>query len=107
MLNFAATALWTVGVLASIYAGVLVPELRVTAASLSALVNGAATVVMFVVIDPQVSALTDDAARGRTAEGRLRRLIFWLTASRLAGTLAAQALLEPAAWAIAWAARGL
>lgn len=101
VLNFAATALWTVGVLASIYAGVLTPELRVTAASLSALINGVATIIMFVLIDPHVSAMTDDVAGGRSSEGRLRRLIFWMIASRFAGTLAAQVLLVPSAAIIA------
>jgi hypothetical protein len=103
-LNFAATALWTVGVLSSIYAGVIAPELRVTAASLSSLINGMATIIMFVFIDPHVSAMTDDAASGRSSDGRLRRLIFWLVASRLAGTLVAQLLLVPAAKIIAWVA---
>jgi hypothetical protein len=103
-LNFGATALWTVGVLSSIYAGVITPELRVTAASLSSLVNGVATIIMFVLIDPHISAMTDDAASGRCSEGRLRRLIFWMIASRFAGTLAAQFLLLPSAAAIAWVA---
>lgn len=104
-LNFVATALWTVGVLSSIYAGIIAPELRVTSASLSALVNGFATILMFLMIDPYVSVMTDDAAAGRADEGRIRRLIFWLIASRLAGTFAAQALLVPGAVAIAWVAR--
>lgn len=104
VLNFAATALWTVGVLASIYAGVLTPELRVTAASLSSLVNGVATVIMFVMIDPHLSAMTDDAASGRTSQDRLKSLIFWMIASRFAGTLVAQVLLEPAAFLISRAA---
>ena len=106
-LNFAATALWTVGVLASIYAGIMTPELRVTAASLSSLINGAATIIMFVMIDPYISAMTDDAAAGRSSEARLRRLIFWMVASRLAGTIAAQFLLIPGASLIAWVAATL
>lgn len=103
-LNFLATAIWTVGVLSSIYAGVITPELRVTAASLSSLINGVATIIMFVLIDPHISAMTDDVAVGRVGEGRLRRLIFWMIASRLAGTLAAQFLLLPSAAVIAWVA---
>lgn len=105
VLNFAATALWTVGVLSSIYAGIITPELRVTAASLSSLVNGAATILMFVMIDPYLSAMTDDAGAGRIPEGRLRRFIFWMILSRLAGTIAAQVLLFPGAMLIAWTAR--
>lgn len=105
VLNFAATALWTVGVLASIYAGVITPELRVTAASLSSLINGFATIIMFMMIDPYLSAMTDDAAAGRIGEGRLRRFIGWMVAGRLAGTLAAQVLLVPGATLIAFVAR--
>ena len=107
LLNFAATALWTIGVLASIYAAVITPELRVTAASLSSLINGAATILMFVAVDPHLSAVTDDSASGRIGESYLRRFIIWMIASRLAGTLAAQFLFYPAASVVAWTAQAL
>jgi hypothetical protein len=107
VLNVAATALWTVGVLASIYAGSLEPDFRVTAATLSALVNGVATILLFVVIDPYLSGLTDDVVDGRASEADFRRAIIWMVTSRLAGTLLAQALLLPAAWLIVWAARAI
>ena len=42
--NAIAVAIFTVGVLASIYAGYLNPELRATAGQLSAVVNGLATI---------------------------------------------------------------
>ena len=42
--NCLAQALLTVGVLASLYAGYLNPEFRVTASQLSAVVNGVATI---------------------------------------------------------------
>lgn len=100
-LNVGATALWTVGVLASLYAGYLRPELRVTSSQLSAVVNGFATIVMIVFIDPQVSIVADDVAQGRVSEGYFRRSIVWLAGSRLAGTLLAQVTLAPAAWMIA------
>lgn len=45
-------ALWTTGLFASLYAGHLNPELRVTSSTLSAVVNGAATIIMFVFIAP-------------------------------------------------------
>lgn len=97
VMNFAATALWTVGVLSAIYAGSIDPEFRVTAASLSSVINGIATVMMFILIDPYLAGLTDDVAQGRTSEALFRRVIVWMVASRLAGTLAAQALLIPGA----------
>ena len=43
----------TVGVVASLYAGYLNPEFRVTASQLSAVVNGFATILLFALIDPQ------------------------------------------------------
>jgi hypothetical protein len=99
-LNVVAVALWTIGVFASLYAGYLNPELRVTSSTLSSVVNGAATIMMFVFIDPHMSVMTDDVIEGKTSDAQFRRAIVWLVGSRLAGTLLAQALLVPAAMAI-------
>lgn len=99
-LNVAAIALWTTGVIASLYAGYLNTALRVTSSNLSAVVNGAATILMFVFIDPQMSVMTDDVIQGRTSEPHFRRAVVWLLGSRLAGTLLAQLMLIPAAMLI-------
>lgn len=96
-LNVAAIALWTTGVFASLYAGYLNPALRVTSSTLSAVVNGVATILMFVFIDPQMSVMTDDVIEGKTSEPHFRRAVVWLVGSRLAGTVLAQFLLIPAA----------
>jgi hypothetical protein len=98
LLNTLAMAIWTVGVFAALYAAYLRPELRVTSSQLSAIVNGVATILMFVFIDPYLSMVTDDVAGGRGTESYFRRSIVWLTGSRLAGTILAQVLLVPAAW---------
>jgi Alternate to MurJ len=92
------------GVLASLYAGYLNPEFRVTASQLSAVVNGFATILLFALIDPQLSVMTDDVVEGRMEAASFRQAIVWISFSRLAGTLAAQALFLPAALAIAWIA---
>ena len=105
LLNVVVSALWTVGVLAAIYAGVLAPDYRVTAASMSALVNGGATILMFALVDPWLAGLTDDVVSGERDEGHFRRVVAWMVAGRFAGTLLAQFLLLPAAWVIVWAAR--
>lgn len=102
--NCLAQALITVGVLASLYAGYLNPEFRVTASQLSAVVNGFATILLFALIDPQLSVMTDDVIDGRTDEATFRRTIVWISLSRLAGTLLAQAFFLPSAMAIAWIA---
>jgi hypothetical protein len=82
--NVLAQALVTVGVLASLYAGYLNPEFRVTAS--------------------QLSVMTDDVVEGRLSATDFRQVIVWVSFSRLAGTLLAQALFLPSAAAIAWVA---
>jgi len=102
LLNTAAMAVWSVGVFAALYAGYLRPDLRLTASQLSSVVNGIATILMFAFIDPYLSLLTDEVAAGKIDEPYFRRSIVWLTGSRLAGTVAAQALLVPASlWIVA------
>lgn len=107
LLNVAAVALWTIGVFASLYAGYLNPELRVTSSTLSSVVNGVATIMMFVFIDPHMSVMTDDVVEGKVSEPNFRRAIVWLVGSRFVGTLLAQALLVPAAAVIAFVARAM
>ena len=99
--NALAQGLIAVGVFASIYAGVLAPEFRVTASQLSAVINGVATILLFAFIDPHLSILTDDVVEGKMGEGAFRRAIVWISASRLAGTVLAQALFVPASLLVA------
>lgn len=105
VLNVIAVALWTIGVFASLYAGYLNPEFRVTSSTLSSVVNGVATIMMFVFIDPHMSVMTDDVVEGRTSESQFRKAIVWLVGTRLAGTLLAQMLLVPAAMVIVFVAK--
>lgn len=107
LLNVAATALWTVGVFASLYAGVLDPSVRVTSSTLSSIINGGATIMMAIFIDPHMSGMTDDVIEGKVTEPQFRRAVVWLVGSRLAGTVLAQALLVPSAMLIAWTARAI
>lgn len=107
VINAVAVGAWTVAVLASLYAGYLMPELRMTASSLAAVVSGGATVLLFVFSDPYLSALTDDVLEGKVSEGFFRRSVIWLVGSRLVGTLLAQVMLVPAAMLIARIARQL
>lgn len=104
ILNVVAQALLTVGVIGSLYAGYLNPEYRVTASQLSAAVNGFATILLFVVIDPQLSMMTDDVVNGKVSQPMFRRTITWLSFSRIGGTLLAQLLLLPSALLVAYVA---
>ena len=99
--NMVAQALITVGVVASLYAGYLNPEYRVTASQLSAVINGFATILLFALIDPQLSVMTDDVVEGRVPAALFRRTIAWISLSRLVGTLLAQALFLPSAQLVA------
>jgi hypothetical protein len=103
--NTVATAVWTVGVFAALYAGYLAPELRATASNLSGVINGAATILLFAVVDPFLAMLTDDVVSERASEPVFRRAVVWMLGSRLAGTALAQLLLLPSAHLIANLAR--
>lgn len=107
LLNVGAVALWTVGVFAALYAGALDPDVRVTSSTLSSIINGGATVMMAVFIDPHMSGMTDDVVEGQVSESDFRRAVVWLVGSRLAGTLLAQFLLVPSAILITWVARAI
>lgn len=104
-LNVIAVALWTVGVFASLYAGALEPTFRVTCSNLSSIINGIATIVMFLLLDPQLSLLTDDVAHGRVGHGPFRAAVASLVGARLVGVVVAQFLLLPSAMLIAYVAR--
>ncbi|MDB6153914.1 MAG: Lipid flippase Amj [Chthoniobacteraceae bacterium] len=104
-LNAFAVALWTVGVFASLYAGALEPNLRVTCSNLSSIINGGATIVMFLLLDPQISLLTDDVTHQRVSQGAFRSAVTSLVGARFVGVLLAQFLLLPSAFLIAYVAR--
>ncbi len=101
VLNVVAQALVTVAVFAALYAGSLNHAYGITATSLSSVINGGATILLAVFIDPHLSIMTDDVVEGRTSEAAFRRAVVWLSGARIAGTLLAQVLLVPAALLIA------
>lgn len=107
VLNVGAVALWTVGVFAALYAGSLDPAVRVTSSTLSSIINGGATVIMAIFIDPHMSGMTDDVIEGKVSDSQFRRAVVWLVGSRFAGTLLAQVLLVPSALLIVFVARTL
>lgn len=93
--NILASAILAVGVLSSLYAGFINPELRTTSSTLSSIVNGLATILMFMFIDPHLSALTDDVIEGKYSETNFRKVVRLMVVSRFIGTMLAQLLLVP------------
>ncbi|WP_066498564.1 lipid II flippase Amj family protein [Abyssisolibacter fermentans] len=102
ILNIFAVGLLTTGTLASLYAGVLNPDFRTTASTLTPVITGFATVVMVIFIDPFLSVMTDDVIEGKTSESEFRMNIMAITISRIIGTLFSQVLLIPAAYIISF-----
>ncbi|MGB8492665.1 MAG: lipid II flippase Amj family protein [Bacteroidales bacterium] len=105
IMNVIAVAIITIGVLSALYAGYFNPEFRATASSLSAIINGFATILMFVFIDPFLSVMTDDVVLGKTKESLFRKYIVYMVFARVIGTVLAQLMLIPAARIISVAAR--
>ena len=77
IMNIIAVAIITIGVLSALYAGYLNPEFRATASNLSAIINGVATILMFIFIDPYLSIMTDDVVLGNTKESKFRKYIVY------------------------------
>jgi hypothetical protein len=97
ILNTVAVAITTIGVLSAVYASYFNPEYRTTASNLSAFINGFATILMFVFIDPHLSVMTDEVAMGKSSEAGFRRYVIYMVFARVAGTLLAQLLFIPCA----------
>jgi hypothetical protein len=103
--NLATVALITVGSLAPIYAGVLEPDLRATCITLSSIVNGIATLLMTVFIDPQLSIMTDDVIDGKCTEEEFRLCVVGLVGSKTVGTFVSLLLLLPTSYLIVFVAK--
>jgi hypothetical protein len=91
-----------VGVISSLYAGYLNPDLRTTSSTLSSVINGFATILMFVFIDPFLSVMTDDVVLGKCKESLFRQYIVYMVLARIVGTLIAQLIFLPSAKIIAY-----
>nr|WP_305036292.1 lipid II flippase Amj family protein [Lysinibacillus sp. SGAir0095] len=96
------TAIYTIGVLSALYAALIAPERATTAIMASGLINGIATILLFVFIDPKISILTDDVISRKGSYLTLKSVSIMMVASRLLGTLLAQVLFIPGAEYIAW-----
>jgi len=107
VLNIIVTGIYTTGVLSALYAGALFPDFRSTAALLSAVVNGFATVLAATVVDPTVASITDQALRGERSEDDIKQMTLYLAITRLLGTVFAQVIFLPSAKFIKYVATWL
>lgn len=102
--NIVVTGIYTVGVLSALYAAYLFPSMATAAAQSSGLINGIATILLTVFVDPHLALLTDKAQHDPVARQHLGTIFGAFMFSRLAGTLLAQLLFIPAAYWIGWLA---
>ncbi|MGE6203022.1 lipid II flippase Amj family protein [Alkalihalobacillus sp. R86527] len=102
LINMVVTAIYTIGVLSALYAALLAPERSSTAIMASGLINGIATILLVVFVDPKISVMADDVINKRGDYSKLKNVSLMMVTSRLLGTLLAQILFIPGAKYIAW-----
>jgi hypothetical protein len=99
--NVVVVSVYTVGVLATIYSGALIPDQRSTANALSGIVNVIATFLLIVMVDPMIALITDQAIAGERSEHDVKVMVWYLVAGKIIGTILAQLIFLPAAGFIA------
>lgn len=98
----------TVSQLAAIYAGAAYDaEVARTTTLLSPLVNGVATIVLSLVVDPTCNILIDEAVKGKRSVEEIETMTFWLCFGSVVGTVISQLLFLPSAWFISFGAQAL
>ncbi|WP_319004427.1 lipid II flippase Amj family protein [Halobacillus litoralis] len=102
LINMVVTAIYTIGVLSALYAALLAPDRASTAIMASGLINGIATILLVVFVDPKISVMADDVINKRGDYIKLKHVSLMMVFSRLMGTLLAQLLFLPGAQYIAW-----
>ena len=103
--NVVVTGIYAIGVPAAFLAAVLDPAVRVTASSLSGIINGVGTISFTLFVDPTSSMITDQAIHGKRSIEEVRSMVFYLSVTAIFGTLLSQIVFYPAAVIIEHVAR--
>lgn len=102
IMNALVTGIYTIGVLAANYSAILVAEQhRLAAAGSSGMINGIATILLTLFIDPKSAIITDQALTGKREYGDVKTLVVLLITTKIIGTLLGQVLFLPSAKFIA------
>lgn len=99
VINVFVACIYSMGFLAAIYSGALMPEYRLVSSNLSSAINGFATISLYILVDPIVNVITDevlDRKNKRTIED-LKRVIAWMSLTKFVGILLAQLFFVPVA----------
>jgi hypothetical protein len=106
VINILVSAVFTIGVLSSLYSSMLVPENYAQAALMSSgIINGIATILLTLFIDPKASVLADRVMKKQCDYVFLKSYSLTMISSKFLGTLVAQLLFIPAAYYVAWFAK--
>ena len=101
--NVIVTSIYVIGVLCSLLAGAFLPEFRSTALQLSGIINGMATILFTIFVDPPGARVTDQAVNGKRSENDVRSVVFFLQVGKMVGILVlAQLFLKPFSTYIMW-----
>lgn len=104
--NILVVSVYTIGVMAAIYAGAELSEnLKRTATLLSSVVNGVATITLSLVVDPTSALITDQTVSGARPVRHVYAMALFLIGGMLVGTLLSQVLFVPAVRVIEVGAR--
>ncbi|MED2974253.1 lipid II flippase Amj family protein [Fictibacillus sp. B-59209] len=104
--NVVISAVFTIGVFSSIYASMLVPKDYAQAALMSSgIINGIATILLTLFIDPKASVLADRVVKKESKYVFLKSYSLTMICSKFIGTLVAQLIFIPAAYYVAWFAK--
>ena len=94
--NALVVGIHVIGVLAAILAGAqLSGQLARTATLLSSIINGVATILASILVDPTAAHITDQCVHDKRPVHHIHIMVVFLAATTLAGTLLSQILLQP------------
>ncbi len=95
------SAFWTTGVLSAMYASVIVPEFARTATILSGVINGVATILFTIFLDPIIANITDKVYNSSEKIEYLYNVVWAVMVSTVIGTVLAHLVFYPGAVIIA------
>lgn len=95
-------SIYTVGFLSALYAGSLTPENRLVASQMSSVINGFATISLYVFVDPVLGVISDEIIKGKRKIQDIKNTVFFLAIGRFIGTLFAQLIFIPVSHFIVW-----
>jgi hypothetical protein len=83
--NVFVTCFYSIGVMSTVLAASWDHDLASTANQLSGIVNGIATVLFFVIVDPPAAVVIDQCINGKRPKSDAKALHLWLVITRFAG----------------------